>query len=55
MVGDSDSDIAAGTSAKTKTILVGPVNNHKRQHPELATLHRENFTSAANAILNVTR
>jgi histidinol-phosphate phosphatase family protein len=50
MVGDSDSDVAAGKAAGTKTVLVGNRNNYKRQHPELADIRAFSLTEAVKAI-----
>lgn len=50
IVGDSDSDVAAGKAAGTRTVLVGSKDNHKRQHPEQADIQAISLLEAIESI-----
>lgn len=52
MVGDSDSDVAAGTAAGVRTILIeNPGSAHRRSHPGAADATARDLATAAEAIL----
>jgi D-glycero-D-manno-heptose 1,7-bisphosphate phosphatase len=52
MIGDTDSDVAAGAAAGCRTVLIAaPGSMHKRSGIARADLHAPDLTAAVDAIL----
>ena len=52
LVGDTDTDVAAGAAAGIRTILIeNPASAHKRERPSAADVSARDLTAAADAIL----